>query len=74
MMRIEITVSSLESGQPFAVRATTLDQRSREWIAEARFVASSDDRGPGGFPAPHPGLPRRSTAARGDSITMEVDR
>ncbi len=40
-----MTVSGLESGQSFAVRATTLDQRSREWIAEARFAAGTDGRG-----------------------------
>ncbi len=42
--RLEIVAHGLKPFQAFTIRATTLDQRERLWIADARFVADSNGR------------------------------
>ncbi len=63
--RIEIAVLGLAPAQPFAIRATTLDQRQRPWVAEARFLADGAGRADLSRLAPQPGGPYEGADAMG---------
>ena len=52
---IGILASGLTPSSEFAIRATTVDQRQRPWVAEARFVAGQDGAADLSDIAPLPG-------------------
>ncbi len=60
-----VLVRNVEAGQSFRVRAVTLDQRERAWIAEAEFTPRRDGIADLGELAPDPGGTYRGADAMG---------